>query len=303
MFSAVPELPELAPLDIEHKPIIDRLCRATHPQTSELCFTNLFIWRRAYAAHITRVGEVVGILSLRANPEDSFLLPPLGVAVTAKHVDELLAFITALGHDGKLCRIDARTFQAIGISDERFHIAPDRANWDYVYRVRNLIELAGDKYAAKRRDLERFTRKFDFEYVPITSDLVPACQALQDLWCDEKYCDLHSSLRAEARAVKEVLGNLDTLGVTGGAITVNGRVQAFSLGELLNDNTVVIHIEKASADLRGAFQAINQQFLANAWSELEYVNREQDLGVEGLRKAKASYHPAHMVEKFIVRPK
>ena len=149
--------------------------------------------------------------------------------------------------------------------------------------------------------MEKFSKKFDYEYREITKDLVPGCQWLQQLWCDEKHCDLHSSLRAEARAINEVLENLEELDVTGGAILVNDRVQAFSLGEPLNDDTVVIHIEKASPDLHGAFQVINQQFLTHAWADWEYVNREQDLGIRGLRKAKESYQPHHMVEKFVVR--
>ena len=117
----------------------------------------------------------------------------------------------------------------------------------------------------------------------------------------EKHCDLHSSLRAEARAVKEVLEHLGELHITGGAILVNDRVQAFTLGEPLNRDTVVIHIEKASPDLHGAFQAINHEFLVQEGAGWEYVNREQDLGEPGLRQAKESYHPVRMVEKFVVR--
>jgi hypothetical protein len=134
----------------------------------------------------------------------------------------------------------------------------------------------------------------------LTRDLVPACQELQDRWCDEKHCDLVATLRAEARAVKEVLENVDVLGVTGGCIEIEGKVEAFTLGELLNEDTVVIHIEKANAAFHGLYQVINQQFLENAWSHVRYVNREQDLGVPGLRRSKESYRPNHMVEKFRV---
>ena len=110
-----------------------------------------------------------------------------------------------------------------------------------------------------------------------------------------------ATLRAEASAVEEVLANADALGVTGGCIEVDGQVEAFTLGELLNPETVVIHIEKANAAFHGLYQVINQQFLEQSWPNIEYVNREQDLGVPGLRKAKESYLPHHMVEKFVVR--
>ena len=97
-----------------------------------------------------------------------------------------------------------------------------------------------------------------------------------------------------------VLENLEPLGVVGGCIEVNGKVEAFTLGELLNPETVVIHIEKANAAFHGLYQVINQQFLEQTWQHARYVNREQDLGLPGLRKAKESYHPHHLVEKFAV---
>ena len=301
MLDTIPRFPDLADLEIEHKPAIDALCADLRPQTSELTFTNLYIWRHAYAAKITQLDDVVCIVSLRPDPEDSFLLPPLGEHASAEHVRECLRWMAEQGHDARLARIDRVQMERLGITDHGFDIAEDRDNSDYVYRVADLIALEGGGYADKRHHLERFAKRFDFEYREITPELVPGCQWLQELWCDEKHCDLHSSLRAEARAINEVLEKLDELDVTGGAILVNDRVQAFSLGEPLNDDTVVIHIEKASPDLHGAFQVINQQFLAHAWSGWQYVNREQDLGIRGLRQAKESYQPHHMVEKYVVR--
>jgi uncharacterized protein len=301
MFSTIPEFPALADLDRTHKPALDGLLAQLQPQTSELTFTNLFTWRHAYGARITRIGEVVCLFSLRADPDDSFLLPPLGPDAAAEHVRTGLQFLAAEDHDAKLARIGETDLQRLGITGDQFEITEDRNNWDYVYRVQDLIELPEDRYPEKRRHIERFTKRFRFDYRRITPDLVPACQELQDLWCDEKHCDLYSSLRAEHRAVNEVLENLEALRVVGGAILVNDRVQAFTLGEALNDNTVVCHIEKASPDLHGAFQVINQQFLIHEWSDWEFMNREQDLGEPGLRKAKESYLPAKMIEKWTVR--
>lgn len=302
LLATVPELPELSELSPAHKPLLDALFSDLQPQASELTFTNLFIWRHAYGARVTRLGDVVCVLSCRSDPEDSFLLPPLGPGAGLQHVLMCLEFMAQEGHDPKLCRVTEQDLHRLGLSADGFDVQPDRDNWDYVYRVQDLIELPEDRYPDKVAHIRRFERRFRHEYRRITPELVPACQELQDLWCDEKHCDLHSSLRAEARAVKEVLANLDALGVVGGAILVNDRVQAFALGEPLNANTVVVHIEKASPDLHGAFQVINQQFLAHEWAGWEYVNREQDVGEPGLRKAKESYHPAKMIEKFTVRP-
>jgi len=298
----LPLFPQMTPLALPHKPTLDALFAGLKPRTSEFTFTNLYIWRHAYGAQVTQFEDgVVCVLSWRPDPDDSFVLPPLGEGASAEHVRQALELLEREGHDAKLCRADRAQLEALGISDEEWMIESDRDDWDYVYRVRDLIELPEDRCPEKVRHVRQFSKRFAYEYRRLTPDLVPACQELQDLWCDDKHCDLYSSLRAEARAVKEILERLDELGIIGGAILVRDRVQAFTLGEPLNDNTVVIHIEKASPDLHGAFQVINQEFLRHEWAAWEFVNREQDVGDPGLRKAKESYLPVAMVEKFTVR--
>ncbi len=295
--------PEMTPLDIMHKPLLDACFADLQPRTSELTFTNLYIWRHAFGIHLTRLDDVLCILALRADPEDSFLLAVLGDNADTEHIKECLSWMSAEGHAPRMLRIDRHIMDRLGLSTETFDCIKDRDNWDYVYRVDDLINLPGEVYNDKKRHIEKFAKRYRFEFRRITPELVPGCKFLQDLWCDEKHCDLYASLRAEHRAISEVLDNMETLGVTGGAILVNERVQAFSLAEPLNADTVVIHIEKASPDLHGAFQVINQQFLEHEWSNWEYVNREQDVGDPGLRRAKESYLPTMMIEKFIVRAK
>jgi len=268
------------------------------PEQSELTFTNLFIWREAYGLRLSRVGEVVAVFSWRADPEDSFLFPPLGAGANATVVRGCLEHMAESGHRSVMARVTKADLARLGLGEEEFRVEPDRDNWDYVYRVADLVQLSGNRYHRKRNHIEQFTGRHEFTYRPLTRELVPACQELQDKWCDEKHCDLVATLRAEGRAVKEVLENCEVLGVTAGCIEVDGKIEAFTLGELLNPETVVIHIEKANAAFHGLYQVINQQFLEKQWSEVRYVNREQDMGVSGLRKAKESYYPDHMVEKF-----
>lgn len=298
---SIPQFPGLAPLDLTHKPALDAAFARLRPQISEFTFTNLYIWRHAYGAMITRFDAVIFLLSWRADPEDSFVLPPVGEAATLEQLQACFELMRSKGHDPKLCRAERTHLDQLGLTEAAFDIQSDRDDWDYVYRVRDLIELPGERYADKLRHIRGFEKRYQYEYRPITPDLVPGCQELQDLWCDDKHCDLYSSLRAEGRAVKEILGHLGELNIRGGALLVNDRVQAFALGEPLNDDTVVIHIEKASPDLHGAFQVINQQFLLHEWAQWPFVNREQDAGDRGLRRAKESYLPVRMVEKFTVR--
>ena len=302
MLDMLPPFPEMADLDLAHKPLLDTLLAELQPQTSELTFTNLYIWRHPYGAKITRLDEAaVAILALRSDPEDSFLLPLLGKGANAGHVRQCLELMAREDHNPRLVRTDRTQLDRLGVTEDEFSIVTDRDQWDYIYNTRDLIELPPDRYPEKVKHIQQFTRRFPYEYRPLTPDLVEGCVFLQDLWCDEKHCDLYANMRAEARAVKEVLRNMGALGVTGGAILVRDRVQAFSLAEPLSRDTVVIHIEKASPDLHGAFQVINQQFAAHAWADFPYINREQDCGEPGLRQAKESYRPARMVEKFEVR--
>jgi hypothetical protein len=298
----VPALPQMRELTLDDRALIEGLLAREPPDTSELTFTNLFIWRDAYALRLSRVDGALLMFSWRADPEDSFLLPPLGARDGAAAVEAGLRHLRENGHDPKLGRISAAQLERLGVAAERFDLQPDRDNWDYVYQVRELIELAGEKYHGKRNHMAQFmAENREWEYRRLTPDLVAGCETVQELWCDEKHCDLYSSLRAEARAVKEALRNLDRLSAIGGCILVRGEVAAFTLGEALNQDTVTIHLEKANAAFHGLYQVINQQFLEREWQRFAYVNRQQDLGIEGLRKAKLSYYPHHLVEKHIVR--
>jgi hypothetical protein len=302
MLTELPALPEMRPLAREDYALFRGLFAAAPPQQSEFTFTNLFLWREAYALRVARLGEAVLFFSWRADPEDSFLFPPLGEA-TEESVRAGLRVLAEAGHDAKLARVTRADLERLGVTEDAYEIQSDRDQWDYVYLVGDLIALSGNRYHDKRNHLEQFLRHHQFAYRPLTPELAPACQELHDRWCDEKHCDLQATLRAEVRAVKEVLGHLPELGVTGGCIAIGDRVEAYTLGELLDPETVVIHLEKANAEFHGLYQAINQQFLAQQWAAIRFVNREQDLGIPGLRKAKESYHPHHLVEKFEVRLK
>ena len=296
----IPVFPAMRPLVLEDRPLIHPLLLELRPQQSELTFTNLYIWRQAYQLRLARVGEALAVFSWMADPEESFLLPPLGAGADAAVVRRCLEHMASQGHRARLARATKEDLARLGLEEGEFAVQPDRDQWDYIYLVKDLAELSGNRYHRKRNHIEQFTSRRRFTYRPLAPELVPVCRELQDRWCDEKHCDLVATLRAEASAVKEVLDNLEPLGVVGGCLEVDGKVEAFTLGELLNPETVVIHIEKANAAFHGLYQVINQQFLEQTWQHARYVNREQDLGLPGLRKAKESYHPDHLVEKFAV---
>jgi len=176
----------------------------------------------------------------------------------------------------------------------------DRDNFDYLYLVKSLSTLAGKKLDGKRNHINKFKKLHTFEYEEINQDNISACKDILENWCIQRDYTTQSSLIAERIANLELLDNYMSLNLKGAIIKVDGVPEAFTVGEQLNSDTAVIHIEKANANIQGLYPLINQQFVANQWSDLVYVNREQDLGLEGLRKAKLSYNPVGFVEKYIV---
>jgi len=301
--TSLPHLPDMRPIALEDQSLLRGYLDRDDREQSELTFTNLFIWRHAYELRLSQVDGALAIFAWRPDPDDSFVFPPQGEGATSETVQRCLRHLAEDNRAAVMARATARDIRRLRLDGDGFAIEPDRDNWDYVYLVEDLIKLVGNKYHDKRNHIQQFLTSYEFAYRPLLPEMVPACQDLQDRWCDEKHCDLAATLHAEAGAVKEVLASFEALNVTGGCIEIEGRIEAFTLGELLNPDTVVIHVEKANPSFHGLYQVINQQFLEHEWSGRRFVNREQDMGVTGLRRAKQSYHPDHMVEKFTVKAK
>jgi hypothetical protein len=207
-----------------------------------------------------------------------------------------------MSSEPRICRADevfVRTF----VDTDQFESVQDRNNADYVYLSQDLIHLSGRKFHRKKNHLNQFKKQVTFEYRPLDRELVADFLEMQESWCRMRECVESPDLLSEDYAVREALNHFEALGFQGGAVLVDGRIEAFSLGEPLNEDTAVIHIEKANPEIPGLYTAINQLFCQNAWPAMTYINREQDLGIEGLRKAKESYYPHHMVDKITLIPR
>ena len=185
----------------------------------------------------------------------------------------------------------------------RYEASADRDSNDYVYLSTDLITLAGKKYQPKRNHISYFKRNFNWTYERITAENIPDCLEMSRRWLEESTSEYKDDLEGEYEIIKRVFENYDSLGFVGGLIRVDGEVVAYTMGEPLSDVMFCVHFEKAFADIRGAYPMINQQFVENELSNYTYINREDDVGAENLRKAKLSYHPVFMVEKYSVRIK
>jgi hypothetical protein len=182
---------------------------------------------------------------------------------------------------------------------ERMILEDQRSEWEYVYSVEELISLRGNRFHKKKNLWMQFHKNYESTYKKLFREDVDGILEMQQLWCEWKSCDDIPGLRAENHAISRVLKNWDRLpGLLCGALYVGDYMVAYSVGEPMTEDMVVIHFEKGLADYKGVYQAINRAFLEHSCPDFTWVNREQDMGEEGIRQAKESYNPVRFLKKY-----
>jgi len=294
--------PKFRQISLSDRPFVQDALWKYQPDTSELTFTNLFIWRIHYGIVLSLYQGWLLIVFTKT-PAGAVGLPPIGPPARQSAARVLLDWLKGKGQDKPyLGRVDRKLISELAGAND-FLIEQIRDDYDYVYRSRDLIKLVGHKYHAKRNFINTFRNNHQLTYEELTANNVAECLDMAARWCQQRHCDEDLSLASEWEAVNEALHNFSVLKIRGGVIRLYGRVEAFALGELLNSRTLVVHVEKANPDIRGLYPVINQQFAEHNAQQLPFVNREQDLGKAQLRQAKMSYRPDHFVEKFRIRLK
>lgn len=271
---------------------------------SDTIFTNLFIWRSYYRPLWT---EAHGCICLIANPEgeEAFGLPPVGGGDQLAALDFTLEHLKTLTDKPVFKRMPEHLAQKIEAAGRPYIYEHDRDNDDYIYPREQLCGLSGRKMHQKKNHYNYFINHYQFECLPVTRELMPELLAVQDSWLatkEEKNIP-SNHLQHEIESVHELLLHFEELGQMGLAIRIDDRIMGFTIGEVMNPDTVLVHLEKADYEIRGLFVAISSHFCRQFPPEISYVNREQDLGLEGLRKSKESLKPDHMRLKYIVTPK
>lgn len=290
-------------ITLHNKAEFDRYIKQHKPQISELTFTNLFAWRNYYKFRYTIIAGLLCLISVPLKGEP-FAMMPVG-SINRENFSEafgkLKEYFSKRGWRLVFKRItaDELAFFRDRITREDA-IVYDRDNSDYIYNASDLISLRGKKYDAKRNHINRFKKEHSFEYVQLECSLLDECVRIMEQWCRDEGCSCGEGDYCERQANLELLYNFGTLGCKGALIKMDGAFEAFTAGEMLNDNTAVIHIEKAKKTVNGLYTIVNQQFAEREWSQAAYINREQDLGKEGMRKAKLSYQPVKMIDKYTV---
>lgn len=280
---------------VEDKAWATPLLRASGWSGSEYAFGTHYVWQEKYEAQIANYG---GFFLGRSN---GFYLFPAGEGNLKEVLEELLEQERAMGH-GEALNLFAVPQPALPILQERFAgrmtVQPDRANWDYLYLANNLIDLPGKAYHGKRNHIAKFRRSFEYTYEDITAENAAECLEMAEEWqsANENPADFEDEMKAMRRAFDA----WKALEFSGGLLRVEGRVIAFTAGEQISEQTYDLHFEKALTSFNGAYAAINQEFASRRLSGYSLINREEDMGLEGLRKAKESYRPIAMFEKNTV---
>jgi len=284
----LPRFPEFKLLGWEDRdPVTAALGR--HPaEVCELTFANMFIWREVERPKLTVIHDNLCILCEPLS-EPAYFLQPVGEDRMSETLDVCLSFAPRV----------SRVAGAFALRHGgAFRCEPDRDNYDYVYETEELISLQGKKYDGKRNHIRRFERAHSYEYRRMTAADCAGCQELLDEWLAVKAANGNSVSGSWKPVIREACAQIDRLALTGGVIETGGRVVAFSIGGRLNSDTAVIHIEIVHPGYDGLSQLINREFTKHEWTDCRFINREQDCGIPGLRRAKLSYSPHHLVEKY-----
>lgn len=296
--NSLPLYPEGRDLEIADYNLIIPVLRKYPAESSDMNFTNIFAWRNAYRYKISQLDGVITILGFYEDKR--FILTPIGDPSMAADA-AYSVFLTSVKPDAIPLLAVAPDWLA-GLLKDRPHISisPSRADWDYVYRSSDLAELPGQNYHAKRNLIKQFRDKYTAEVEELNKDTCAEAIEFSDKWCRQRDCESEEGLEIEKCAIYQMLTNFEALKLHGILVRIDGEIVALTIGEEINPDTYVVHVEKGDQNFRGIYQFTNQQLARHVAPRYKWINREQDLGVPGLRRAKTSYYPHHFIEKFRV---
>lgn len=290
---------EFKDITLADKDLIQSFTLGSLRRNCDLSFANLCSWIFLYQTKYAVMDNYL-LLRFYAGEELAYMMPvgtgdvKLVLEALIKDAEEMGAKLRMLG----VCVGMKADIEAV--MPGRFTFTEDRDYFDYIYLRTDLATLKGKKFQAKRNHINKFKKQYpDYEYKPLTPDLVPECLKLEEEWCRANNCEEQLALGAERKSMTYALNHMEALGLTGGVLHVNGKIAAFTYGAPINHETWDTCVEKADTGIEGSYAMINYEYANHIDEQYIYVNREEDLGLEGLRKAKLSYQPVILLEKCI----
>lgn len=290
---------QFKPISLAAKEQIQRLTLNGPGINCDLSFANMFSWRFLYNTMYT---EEDGFVFFRFHTRHHLAyMMPIGQGDLKAAISKIMEDSRRQGHPFLLLGVCGDMRQQVeDLFPNQLTIEYDRDYCDYIYTRESLATLKGKKLQPKRNHANKFHRLYpEAEFKPLTVKEIPDCMAMVENWYK-----MHSDrvdIENEHRSLKECFSNYEALGLRGGVLYVHGKVAAFTYGMPINANTFDVCVEKADEAYEGSYAVINQEFAKSLPVQYEYVNREEDMGMEGLRKAKLSYQPAIILQKYIIK--
>lgn len=299
-------------ISIDNRDILEEYLNGYEYKTSGLSFSAQYMWRNINQFSWDIIGDymcIAGISHLEL--EDGiilpFMFPPL--TRTGKYDKNTLRetifkakeIFEKRGQPFSLRLVPAHLKEIIEDACPEITFVEDRPNYDYIYLTEDLMELKGRAFHGKKNHLNYFKKNYDYEYVEMTSAMADDAMTFIAEFNARKEVPEHEMemLKMEEQAMDDVFRNLEKVGYNAGAVLIDGKIEAIAIGGQLGENTVTEHVEKANTDFRGLYQVINNEFCKHVASKAKYINREEDMGIPNLRKAKLSYKPVILLEKYI----
>ena len=289
---------DFAPITLKDKALYESYPAHENEYGCEFSFANLYLWGQQ------RFAVLHSHIVLFSQFDRRTVYPyPLGNGDKKKVLDAIIADAKARGIQCRITGLGAaarQTVEALYPGKFRFH--SDEGSFDYVYSIDDLAELKGKKYHGKRNHLKRFSEAFpNYTVQPIGADNISKVKQFAEDWYKTKLSENpNADFHMEQAALGKAIRDYRDLGMEGLVLLDGEDVLAFTLASRLSEDTFDVHFEKARSDIQGAYPAINYEFaryVRDKYPNIRYLDREDDMGLEGLRKAKQSYHPHHMVEK------
>jgi hypothetical protein len=286
---------DFKPVTLEDKTLFDRFYRKYPPAHSDYVFTTLISWMKYANYHFT-VYENNLILYSDIDEKIRFR-PPIG-EYKKEVYDEVLKIAAKQESDYPFGMIDENTKNWMKEVYPSFEFVEHRGYFDYVYLSENLAELSGSDYSKIRNRLNKFKRKHKYHVEEISKENIDDVKKFLERWCLWKDCESDPILENERKAIIFSMNNFFKLNLSGILFRISDEVEAISVFEKMSNDVAVVHYEKGSPDYDGIYKAINQETAKILKKNTRFINRESDMDIPGLRKAKMSYRPHHMIKVY-----
>ena len=272
--------------------------------TCESHFLYHVIWKDFYNSHYCLTDE--GVLWIQTIGESVAALPPIASKnnFNAAFLKLQDYFTNELNKKLKLYLIDEEALELMNLDESKYKIEEDRDSFDYIYDGDNLRDLAGRKYSKKRNHINAFLRDYEgrFEYRTLTQEQADEIYAFTHKWAVKRDDDdPYNRIESEETGIKNILTSFPIVEAKMAGIYIDNNLEAFTIGSYDPSlKLAAIHTEKANPDIRGLYPYINQQFVIKEYPDALYINREDDMGIPSLRKAKESYYPTNFAKKYTI---